>query len=216
MADSSFRIDRRALMKDLESATPILVKVARERLNDEVFLPAVESLKEAFDQHPVTEEIRGGIDSPNISDTLDAHFREEAKKGDSPANLTSFIGFDEGDDPLEPIEERLDPSHPDGPKMVYKNKDSDSLTFHFEVKAPSTEAIYDVTPMPWGSGGISWAKRIEQGIPGVGYFLNSFTKKGSRSGGGIQIGNQLRGGTYRATSYLSGLFKGFIDSIRRG
>ena len=211
----SFSIDRRTLIKELESATPILVKAARAQLTEEVFNPAVEQLKEEFENHKVTEEIRGGIGSSNISDTLNADFREDYEKGDSPPNLTGFIGFDEGSDPLEPIVKRLDPTHPDGPKLVYKSKDSDSLTFRFEVRAPSEQAIYKATPLPWAPG-LSWAQRIEQGIPGIGYFLNTILRKGSHSGGGIQIENKLRKGTFRAKSYLTGLFKDFLNNVRKG
>ncbi len=214
-----YKIDRRALMVEVASqAGPILVREARAALKQGWFDPAVKQLQTDFDEHPVTQEIRGGPDSPNISGTLtnaNIPYDPERKDRNAVPNLWGFIGFPAGSEPLEPIERRLNPDDPEGPQMVYKGRDSDSLTFRFEVRAPDEESIYNNTALPWttGVGGVSWAKRVEVGLPGIGFFLNALRRKGSRSGEGVQVDNKLRGGSYRPTSYLSKLFRVFLNRV---
>lgn len=209
---NSFTIDRKQLLKEISSVEPTLVKVAKEVLVETVFNPAVAAMKYQFEEHPVTQELKGGIGSQNISKTIIGDFREDSDKGDSPPNLFSFIGFDSDSNPTESIEKHLDPSDSAGPKITYKGKNSDNTSFNFLISAPNTEVIYRETPLPWAPG-ISWAQRIEQGLPGVGQFLNTILKRGSHSGGGIQVQNKLRTGTYRATSYLTAIFNNFLKSF---
>ncbi len=211
---AAFKINQRQLMVELTASDPILKRVADQTLREAFFDPAVEELKDEFLAHPVTQEIAGGVDAANLSDTLDARFRN--KDDDSPANLTSFIGFDKpGTEELAPILQRLDPRHPDGPKMVYAGRSKDKLSYTYTIKAPSEEAIYDSTPFPetWLQGGISWVRRIEQGIPGIAHFLNVKGRSTSRSGGGIQIEGVLRSGRFKPTSYLTKLLNNFLRRV---
>ncbi len=208
---AGFSIDRRQLIVDLTAADPILKREADQILRENYFQPAVDELKAEFEHHPVTQEIAGGVDAANESGTLDASFRD--KKNDSPANLTSFLGFSETPgEILAPIAERLDPANPDGPKMAYKGRDKDHLNYRYEISAPNEEKIQENTGLPWAPG-ISWVKRIEQGIPGIGHFLNVKGKPTSRSGGGIQVDGQIRTGRFRPTSYLSKLFNNFLRRV---
>lgn len=201
-------------------------KVAADKaLREIAFDPAVEAMQYEFENHPVTREIKAGIgaDNKEYTNSLDAPFaaaprgsRKRMETDYSPPNLFSFIGFEKGSNPLAAIESRLTPANRDsGPRLVYKGHNADSSIYYWEVRAPSEEAIYNSTPMPWASG-ISWAKRIEQGIPGIGYYLNALNRKGSRSGGGIQIDEKLRAGRFRATSYLTQIFKNFLARVQRG
>ncbi len=211
---AGYKIDQRQLMIELSASDPILKGVADQVLKEAFFDPAVAALKADFEQSEVTKEIRAGIDAPNNSRTLDGSFRDE--EGDSAANLTSFIGFDEpGAVVLSPIVQRLDPRHPDGPKMIYKGRDREKLTYNYEIRAPSEEKIYDNTPFPdqWLQGDVSWAQRIESGLPGIAHFLNVKGRPSSRSGGGIQIEGTLRTGRFRPVSYLSQMFNNFLRRV---
>ena len=218
-----YTINRRQLMIELSASAPLLKKEAEAVLRQQLFDPAVEKLKEEFQNHLITQELKAGMEGENESGTIIGDFNDPPKRKDkndkredyTPPNLFTFIGFEEGTDPTEAIEERLDPSHRDGPKVRYVSMDKERLVFTFEVKAPSEEAIYNSTPTPWAEG-LSWAKRIEQGIPGVGYFLNALNKKRSHSGGGIQVPNKLRGGTFRPTKYLTQMFKNFLRRVSSG
>ena len=61
--------------------------------------------------------------------------------------------------------------------------------------------------MPWAPGR-SWAKGIETGISGLGYYLK-VSRDSSRSGLGIQSPRKLRrkGTRFKNTSYISALIK---------
>jgi hypothetical protein len=209
---SSIKINRRTLVTELEASSPIFKRVADEVMEKAFFLPAVEEMKADFMAHPVTQEIAGGLDSPNVSGTLEAPFREEEEEGDTIANLWGFIGFKAAEgDPLQPILDRLEPTHREGPKMVYLGRDPDKLSYRYEIRAPNEAAIYDATPLPWmKKGGPSWVRRIEQGVPGIGQFLNVSGRPSSRSGGGIQIAATLRTGRYRPVKYFSQILNNFL------
>ena len=200
-------IDQRALFAQLSVAEPVLKKEAERIMRKEIFEPAVGQMMEEFESHEVTREIDAGINAQNISETLSGDFKDDKQK-----NLFSFIGFESGDSPTDPIRERLDPSHPNGPKLVYKGMDKNKMQIRFEVRAPNEGSIYDSTPLPWATG-LSWAKRIEVGIAGLGKFLNRKGLKQSRSGGGIQVENQLRPARFIPTKYLSQIFKNFLQNV---
>jgi hypothetical protein len=198
------KINRRQILLELKSSEKILVREAEQVIRKNFFEPAVKELQKDVASHPVTQEIEQGIEAKNISNTL----------GGGNKNLYSFIGFEDGDSPIEPIYERLDPSNPDGPRMQYiRGSNVNNLKFNFLIEAPDQEAIESATPMPWAEG-LSWTARIEKGIPGFGKFLNRIGARGSRSGGGIQVKNQLREGRFKNTSYLSGIFRRFIDRFK--
>lgn len=215
MAGRTITIDRRQLIVEMQAVDPLLKREAEQAIKLGFFLPAVEEMKREFLSHPVTQEIAGGAGAPNVSGTLEAPFREDGANS-TPANLWGFIGFDAAELGLEgalkPILDRLDPSNPDGPKVVFQDRDKSNLTYSYLIKAPNEEAIYNDTPLPWLSkGGPSWVQRIEQGIPGVGQFLNkSLGDPPSRSSGGIQVQATLRSGRYRPTSYLSRILNNFL------
>ncbi len=150
-----------------------------------------------------------------MSKTLEGDFHKA--KGDSPPNLYSFIGFDESpEEVIGPILQRLSSAHKQGPKMVYSHRSKDKMEYYWKVRAPDEEAIYNATPFPdnWLEGDVSWAQRIERGIPNIAHFLNVFGRPGSRSGGGVQVEGVLRtGGRFRPTSYLSQMFNNFLRRV---
>jgi hypothetical protein len=160
-------------------------------------------MQEDFESHPVTQELDGGIFADNISNTLKGNFSNNKGK-----NLYSFIGFSE-ETPTNSIRRFLDPKSKFGPKLKLEKVNKSQGSFTFKITAPDKDAIFDSTPMPWASG-LSWAKRIEQGIPGLGMFLNKIGIKGSRSGGGIQVENKLRPARYTPVRYISDIINKFI------
>ncbi len=198
------QINQRELLLQLSMAEPVLVKEALRVAKEQFFDPAVKQMEKDFEKDAVTRELVEGVDAVNYSKTLGDLGHREGR------NLYSFIGFTDGDDPLESIRERLDPEHPDGPKLKYvRGSQARNLVFQFQILAPNKGAIYSSTPMPWANG-ISWAERIELGIPGVTRFLNKTGLKGSRSGGGIQVKNDIRQARFNNRSYLSKIFGDFI------
>lgn len=218
---SGFTIDRRQFIVELAAAEPTLKRDAEAALKTQLFDPAVKDLQAGFEGSLVTQELDQASQNPdaglNLSGTLDSDIPFETDNRDKNAipNLFSFIGFDAGTKPTDEVREFLHVRPDgDGPQLKYQGLNRTDMTFRFQVSAPNWAAIERATPLPWTEGGgISWARRIEQGIPGLGQFLNAIrpSPDPSRSGGGIQVEGQLRGGTYRATQYLSDLFKRFIQ-----
>jgi hypothetical protein len=143
-----------------------------------------------FLNHPVTIEIKGGIEAKNISGTL----------GGGSGNLFSFIGFDAGDDPIEPILRILE-------STTFDYVNASKKRINYRINIPTPKDIFDVTPMPWAAGR-SWAKGIETGISGLGFYLRKETDN-SRSGLGIQSPRRVRkgGSRFKNTSYISSFLK---------
>lgn len=187
---------------------PEWVKMFQELQNDKEYQKSVKSLIEdqfekikdkyidEFLNHPVTQEIKGGINASNISGTLN-----------SITNLYSFIGFDEGTDPIQPIEELLEKSNY---RIIY-NSNSGESTVIFDI--PTAAQIFAITPMPWAVGR-SWARGIETGISGLGYYLKKV--KNSRSGLGIQstIEQVRTGASFKNTKYISDLINRFSKDLK--
>ena len=162
------------------------------KIKDEVEKIKEEIIQE-FEEHPISKEIEGGITAFNISNTLNGI-----------TNLYSFIGFEAGDKPLDPIRIELQKI-----KLKYNvNRKGDLI---FTIDFPSAKDIFNVTPMPWATGR-SWAQGIENGISGLGYYIKQV--KNSRSGLGVQTKNQIRSGVrFRNTKYISELIKKYNKKI---
>lgn len=175
-------------------------------VKEEHFYPAIYGMIDEFENHPVTKELEGGINSPNLSNSLDGNFKSEEGK-----NLYSFIGFESN--PINDIRPFLDPKHKNGPKMKLDSVEKKRLKFNFVVSTPNIDEIYKETPIPWANG-LSWVRRIEIGIPGLGKFLNKFGLKGSRSGGGVQIKNEIRSAKFTPVQYLSTIFNNFLKNFK--
>jgi hypothetical protein len=149
---------------------------------------------EEFENHPVTQEINGGIAASNISNTLDGV-----------TNLYSFIGFENGDNPLDPIREELK-------KINLKYTTNSKGELVFSVEFPTAKDIFKVTPMPWATGR-SWSQGIELGISGLGYYIKK--TKNSRSGLGIQSQTPIRNGVrFKNTKYISYLINSYTKKIQ--
>ena len=152
-----------------------------------------------FESHPVTKEIKSGPDGYNQSGTLGGY-----------GNLYSFIGFEEGMDPIAPIRKILKKTL----KVRAIPANHKSMVMNFLVELPSKEELFAASPMPWASGR-SWIDGIEKGISGLGQYLNT-TSFSSRSGEGINTENKIRCVGFRNTKYLSDILNNLKNSIRRG
>ena len=107
-----------------------------------------------FLNHPITLELKQGIGAKNISGTLGGA-----------TNLYSFIGFEGDSDPTEIVEDLLQQT-----SFQFLGARGKSINFSFYI--PDSQEIFAVTPMPWAPGR-SWAKGIESGISGLGYYLKN-------------------------------------------
>ena len=164
------------------------------------FKQAFESIKNRmvldFLNHPITQEIKAGPNSSNISGTL----------GGGSGNLFSFIGFESNSDPTNEIEKLLLSTSFRFLKLGNKSVD-------FTIYLPSAKEIFSVTPMPWASGR-SWARGIETGISGLGYYLLKESDS-SRSGLGIQSPRRVRKKSkFKNTQCISALIKKYEKEFK--
>lgn len=140
-----------------------------------------------FLNHPVTLEIKSGVNSKNLSGTLN-----------NVTNLFSFIGFNSSSEPTDAIEALL-------LRTSFKFDRITNMSIEFSIDMPDAKEIFEATPMPWAPGR-SWAKGIETGISGLGYYLK-VERDNSRSGLGIQSPRKIRknGVKFNNISYISSL-----------
>lgn len=171
------------------------LKIQNDYIKERFEKIKTEIIKE-FDEHPVTVEIKNGINSANISGTLGGV-----------TNLFSFIGFEADSDPITPIRELLLAST----YRVISSTNGTGATVQFDI--PTAKNIFDATPMPWATGR-SWARGIETGISGLGYYLKKV--KNSRSGLGVQSSTtKLRSGaSFKNTKYISDLIRRFETRLK--
>ena len=194
-------INRSVLMKSLKTFDLSSVKEqALEQAQDEMS-KIKQELLEDYNDHPVTKELEAGADSENISQTLNGV-----------GNLTTYIGFQEGSNPTEPLRDKI--------KTVTLNpkgrvsKDDSNLSFEFDVIAPSIEEVESVGSLPFEHGN-SWIKGIENGISGFGSYIYGRMFKNSRSGKGIQGRKSFRQGNFRSVSYMSEIMTKFYTKVKK-
>lgn len=142
--------------------------------------------------HIISQEIIGGSrdpeNAPNLSGTLGGY-----------GNLWAFIGFYEGDDPIASVVGSIEG------RFRVSSVRREGGVVKVEGEKATIEEVYENTPMPWASGR-SWAESIHQGISGFGRYLSTDSER-SRSGGGLEVPNTIRGGKYRNVPYLAPIFK---------
>ena len=76
----------------IRAQVPKLVKKKFRKSIDDKFKDVKKDMINEFMSHPVTQELLQGPDGVNISGTLNGV-----------TNLYAFIGFDDGDSPVQPI-----------------------------------------------------------------------------------------------------------------
>ena len=172
------------------------LKVQKGELLVRKFERATDEMIKDFLSLKVTQEIAGGPGALNMSGTLGGY-----------GNLFSFIGFDMGDNPIDPIIKLLSQTKYRLSSMNTRGE----MTMSIEL--PSKEDIFAVTPLPWAPG-LSWAQRIEIGLSGLGMYLNTTSDK-SRSGGGVQAEHQIRAGKFSNTPYISAFINKWRNKFQK-
>jgi hypothetical protein len=176
-------------------------KRAARRATNSQFNKAKNNLIQKFDSHPVTREIEGGVGASNSSGTLGGY-----------GNLYTFIGFYKEENPIDIVRSAIRQYTTISKGKFTANRNR--VEANFIIKAPTTEELASVTPMPWEGG--SWLRSIERGISGFGYYMYKKWEE-ARSGFGVVIDNKVRSGGYKPTKYYSDLIRMFrreINSIK--
>jgi hypothetical protein len=173
--------------KSLRSQSSPLVLPTVRKLIKSSFAQKKKKMITDFLNHPITQEIKAGVQADNISGTLGGV-----------TNLFSFIGFEQGDDPIAPILDLLN-----GTTISIGQRSTKGATF--SVQLPEAEDIFKVTPLPYMTGR-SWAQSMETGLSGLGYYLKK-KSDASRSGFGIQSKKRVRKARFQNTKYISHFLK---------
>jgi len=194
-------INRSVLMKSLKTSDLSLLKEQALKQAEQEIGKIKQELLEDYNDHPVTKELEAGADSENISQTLNGI-----------GNLTTYIGFQEGSNPTEPVRSKLN-TVTLNPKGKVSNNDS-NLSFEFDVVAPSIEEIESVGSLPFEQGN-SWIRGIENGISGFGSYIYGRMFKNSRSGKGLQGRRTFRQGNFRPVSYMNEIMSKFYSKIKK-
>ena len=180
----------REVQNAIKKQAPRVGKSALKKEVNTKFKKIKKEMIQEFLTLPVTQELLGGPDAPNISGTLGGV-----------TSLFAFIGFDSGDQPIAPILNALERTQL---QYLKELKQTNKVGGVFTVTLPTAEQIFSITPMPWAIGR-SWAQGIETGISGLGFLLR---KKGKgRSGVALQSRVKVRGGRFRNTAYISSFIR---------
>lgn len=173
--------------RDLMKQVPNISRPEVEKQLRASFQKVKNQMMVEFLNHPVTLEIKSGVNSKNLSGTLN-----------NVTNLFSFIGFNSSSEPTDAIEALL-------LRTSFKFDRITNMSIEFSIDMPDAKEIFEATPMPWAPGR-SWAKGIETGISGLGYYLK-VERDNSRSGLGIQSPRKIRknGVKFNNISYISSL-----------
>ena len=174
---------------------PGLEKEARV-LAEQVLQESKQELMQEFNNHPVTREIEAGPNASNESGTL-------GNRG----NLFSFIGFNDGSDPISPVRSLLQKIE----LSSVKPKSSGS-NIQFKVNIPDTGEFEGVSKMPWESGR-SWLYDIERAMSGLGQYLYGQFKN-SWSGTGMQLEKNVTTNTFMPVKYFSTMLENFAKKLK--
>ena len=192
-------LNRKQLEKDIfVKGEKILIKQLQPII-DERIRDIQQDMVDEFEKHPVSQEISAGNEATNTSGLLGGY-----------GNLFSFIGFNEGDNPISPISRILN-------KRIYSNikRRNNNGSFNLTIFIPDKEEIYANAQVGW-MGGRSWADGIEKGISGLNSFLyDEEGFKNSRSITGIQAKNKVLSSSAGRTPYISEIINNFKKRLAR-
>lgn len=177
------------------------------------FINEKQEFIEDIEKNQITKSLQAGAETPKTyEDPLMSY-----------GNLYSFIGFDlQNSDPTVPVLNLLKDDIKLKRTSAGARYDSNKIKYEFPLQYPSTEELYNESPMPWGTSK-SWLISVEEGLSNFNNYLfatfNGETKnfKNSRSTGGIQIKNSIErseGYTPPTDGYIVKKLKQFINNFR--
>jgi len=194
MARRKAKINMRGLRREVDRKTKgVLTKAVRSKA-EKAIERARRELVEDFLTHPITREIEEGPEAHNISDTLGGI-----------GNLFSYIGFEEGSDPIAPVRAYLQRA------IKIESIQGKNLVFKLTLALPSKDDIAALSPVPWAPGR-SWVSAMEFGLSGLGKYLVKESPV-SRSGSAIEVKAKLRSGAFKNKKYMSAILLQLQNNI---
>ena len=185
------KINKKLLEQEILNSQ-VTQKLILEKVQDEIAKNKKIFISE-FESHPVTLELQGGETASNSSGTLGGY-----------GNLFSFIGFNKGSNPVQPVVSLINKITASSIKYTRK-------MFDVQIQIPSKSDFIAVSKMPW-EGGRSWLFDMEKGISGLGAYLYRQYAK-SRSGYGLQSIFNYRSTAFKPTQYFTSIYNKFLTRI---
>lgn len=172
---------------------------------------AKDDLLEAFNEHPVTQEIEDGPDA-------ESSYVSTAAGG----NLFSLLGFNSSENPTDDLRKIIQDNIVLQIQNAKKITTTNGITWETPVRLPTlddvNELVADKTPLDW-SPARAWTTLIEKGIPWFAHYLfdNERPLTGSRSETAIQIKGTIKEGRSSSVpgiKYISELLSNFKKSLK--
>jgi len=195
-------------------------KIIKQRLNNVKASPAIKKM--AFSMVEDRVEAARAVLQKEFNDhevTQSLETRSLAKSLGKKASFFEFLGFQQGDNPTKVIRRAFSPQYVSllrGSGVARRS--GKNITYNFKVIYPSIEEIYAVTPANF-SGGRSWVKMVQKGVPGGGSLSYTLARFGqddfnnSRSGTSIQSQSIVRNADYKGQPYVDEMLLRFRASI---
>ncbi len=166
---------------------------------------------EAFDEHPVTEELNAASEDPTVQSAY-------VPRG----NLFSVLGFNEGEKPAFVLRDYLNKSINIKVSQKRTKVVGDQIVIETPVEFPTLNEVNDQmalkTPLEWTDR--SWTDLLQRGITGFGQFVSGIfaSPKPSRSGGGLQhpAKDKQLSGSVGPIKYVNELLANFKNLITNG
>lgn len=197
-------MDKKQLQRDIFVKGEKIIKAFIVPLVEAKVRAAQEQMIKDFEKHEVTREIKAGNTASNTTGLLGGY-----------GNLFSFIGFNEGDDPIEPL---LAIFHRQITHTIKRTNDYGG--FLVTINMPSKEELDSVAKIKWLNGR-SWLDGIEKGLAGLNRYLYDDdygfgSPTPSLSDTGIQAKHEIRNGVnYSETPYVSQILEDFRKRLAK-
>lgn len=185
------KIDIQRIRKKLNPTIVKKMEGAANRLAIKEFEKMKREELQSLLSDKVSIELAGGNTAEHINGVLDE------------GNLFSFIGFQEGREPVKELTDYLDNYITIyGKPNVVSDYRNGRVSFRYKVAIPSMAEIESETPLPW-SKGRSWVRELEKGISGLAKYVYYEFFKSGRSKTGLQIGERTDNSRARGVPYIS-------------
>jgi hypothetical protein len=152
-------------------------------------------------------ELLKEVESHPISVELSSHSKPSAFLKGTNGSLFGFIGFPAGYEPITELIKFLT----NNIKYIPQTNLSLAGLTRFNASIPSIADFKTVFKLEWEPGR-SWVYAIEDGISGLGYYINN---KYGRSKEGIQIETVINKSEFTPVPYITPILKNFKERLIR-
>ncbi len=203
------KIDQLTISRELENGLKVN-KTFKNQVFKEIVNPYFQEAKRElireFEDSEVSKQIASGPGAEDDIGIVGGY-----------GNLSSFIGFEAGEKPIDKVKEYLDRDISIGSYADIKTKNNIVTLTYPNVFIPTEADLNKDFPVPDKYQRNGWITAIEQGFSNLAHYVYDLSKKfrNSRSGPGIQADNVDSGGlrTFSKQNYLPSMLKKFREKL---